>query len=111
MIRNHSRFYVSGNVLYVFGLQNPKDILIRALNHNCNIIRLGYKNSFTPETIEPVNDWNFIFESLTEAKINIELEVTEQYREHIEAWDWCNYNNFTPLYNTPIEPSDIEKIE
>ena len=102
MIRNHSRFYVSGNILYVFGLQNPKDILI---------IRLGYKNSFTPETIEPVNDWNFIFESLTEAKINIELEVTEQYREHIEAWDWCNYNNFTPLYNTPIEPSDIEKIE
>lgn len=104
-------FYVGGNILFVFGLQNPKEILIRALNHKCNIIRLGYKKSFTPETIEPVNDWNFIFESLTEAKINIELEVTEQYREHIEAWDWCNYNNFTPLYNTPIEPSDIEKIQ
>lgn len=104
-------FYVGGDTLYVFGLQNPKDILIRALNHKCNIIRLGYKNSFTPETLEPVNDWNYIFESLTEAKINIELELTEEYREHITTWDWTNYKKFTPLFNTPIELNNLEKIE
>ena len=104
-------FYVGGNVLYVFGLQNPKDILIRALNHKCNIIRLGYKKSFTPETIEPLNDWNYIFESLTEAKVSIELELTEQYEEHIKAWDWFNYKKFTALYNVPLEPADLEKIE
>lgn len=104
-------FYVGGNVLYVFGLQNPKEILIRALNHKCNIVRLGYKKSFTPETIEPLNDWNYIFECLTDAKISIELELTEKYKNHIEKWDWSNYNKFTPLYNPPIEPNNIEKIE
>ena len=36
-------FYVAGNTLFVYGLQNPKEILIRALQHKCNIIRLGYK--------------------------------------------------------------------
>ena len=100
-------FYVGGNVLYVFGLQNPKEILIRALNHKCNIVRLGYKKSFTPETIEPLNDWNYIFECLTDAKISIELELTEKYKNHIEKWDWSNYNKFTPLYNPPIEPNNI----
>mgnify|MGYP001200265378 CR=1 FL=1 len=104
-------FYVGGNTLYVFGLQNPKEILIRALNHKCNIVRLGYKKSFTPETLEPLNDWNYIFESLTDAKISIELELTENFKEHIEVWDWFNYNKFTPLYNAPIDPTDIEKIE
>jgi len=104
-------FYVGDNTLYVFGLQNPKDILIRALNHKCNIVRLGYKKSFTPGTLELINDWNYIFESLTEAKINIELELTEQYREYIKKWDWENYKKFTALYNTPLEPGNIEKIE
>ena len=104
-------FYVGGNTLYVSGLQNPKEILIRALNHKCNIIRLGYKQSFTPETLEPLNDWNYIFESLTDAKISIELELTENFKEHIEAWDWFNYKKFTPLYNDTIQPGNIEKIE
>ena len=104
-------FYVAGNTLFVYGLQNPKEILIRALQNKCNIIRLGYKKSFTPKGLELVNDWNYIFESLTEAKVNIELELTEQYKENIELWDWKNYNKFTPLYNAPIEPTNIKKVK
>lgn len=104
-------FYVGDNTLFVFGKQNPKDILINALHNKCNTIRLGYKKSFTPDTLDTVNDWNYIFESLTEAKVNIELELTEKYKENIEIWDWSNYKNFTPLYNVPIEPGNLKKIK
>jgi len=43
--------------------------------------------------------------------VNIELELTEQYKENIELWDWKNYNKFTPLYNAPIEPTNIKKVK
>ena len=45
--------------LFVIGLQNPKEILARALNNNCPHIYLGANMSFAPETDQDWKDWEY----------------------------------------------------
>jgi len=85
------------DTLFVQGKQNPKEILMRALNHGCEHVYLGFNGSFNPETENPVNDWNFIFEELIKAKIWLSCEIAEKYALHVTNWDWSNYEKFVPV--------------
>ena len=46
--------------LFVIGLQNPKEILARALNNKCPHIYLGANMSFNPESHTEWKDWDFM---------------------------------------------------
>ena len=52
--------------LFVIGLQNPKEILARALNNNCPHIYLGANQSFNPShtsqdpDVQSWRDWDFM---------------------------------------------------
>lgn len=101
-------FFVGDNVLYVEGLQNPKDILIHALNNKCNEICLGYNKSFKPETDNIINDWNYIFEELIKADVKISLICESEYMDHIDKWDWSNYNKFMFKINVATDLKEIK---
>lgn len=94
-------------VLFVEGIQNPNEILQRCLLHTVSRVHLGFKNTFTPALVHPVNDWNFMFEELVKAKVTIDLELTTRYTDNIESWEWTGYKNFNALY----EAQDVNSVE
>lgn len=86
--------------LFVKGTQNPNEILQRCLLHGISRVHLGFENSFKPALVHPVNDWNFMFDALTEAKITIDLELDAYYTNNIKQWDWVGYEKFNAIYES-----------
>jgi len=68
----HSPAY-GQRTLFVIGVQNPKEILARALNNNCPHIYLGANQSFKPDSKEEWEEWTFVINTLLDADIWVRL--------------------------------------
>lgn len=96
--------------LFITGIQSPVEILQRALMHGCVKVCLGFKESFKPTLVHPVNEWNFMFEELIKAEIGIDLFLHKKYTQNIELWDWAEYEKFSAIING-YEPKELREIE
>ena len=96
--------------LFITGIQSPVEILQRALMHGCVKVCLGFKESFNPTIVHPVNEWNFMFEELIKAEIGIDLFLHKKYTQNIELWNWAEYEKFSAIING-YKPKELKEIE
>ncbi len=92
--------------LFVIGVQNPKEILSRALNNECPHIYLGANQSFNPETDQDWNDWNFVIMSLLKENIWVTLDYDVSKHEQILEGGLTYYNTFIPIISVKLPQID-----
>jgi hypothetical protein len=94
--------------LFVVGLQNPKEILARALNNNCPHIYLGANQSFNPthtgqeEQDQSWRDWDFMVMELLKNDIWVTLDYDVKYHETILDYGMTEYDTFIPMISVKL---------
>ena len=86
--------------LFVFGKQNPKEILQRCLDNSIDHVYLGCGNSFQPEEDRKQWEmWDHIIQELIKADIWITLDFDSGYANHDWFHDngWNDYDKFVPM--------------
>ena len=98
----HSPAY-GQKTLFVVGLQNPKEILARALNNNCPHIYLGANQSFNPtytgqeEEDQSWRDWDFMVMELLKNDIWVTLDYDVKHHEGVLESGFTEYDTFIPM--------------
>ena len=89
--------------LFVVGKQNPKEILTRAINHNCPHIYLGANQSFAPDlTQEDSDEWNHIIMTLVREGVWTTLDFDVADAEWVLECGATEYNNFIPMISVKV---------
>lgn len=109
---DYSKFFIGTEVertpaygqrtLFVIGLQNPKEILARALNNNCPHIYLGANMSFAPETDKDWEDWDFMCMELLKNDILTTLDYPVELHEEVLEYGFNEYQNFIPMISVKL---------
>lgn len=98
----HSPAY-GQRTLFVVGKQNPKEILARALNHNCPHIYLGANMSFAPDyTDEDSAEWDHILMTLVREGIWVTLDFDVADIEWVLECGATEYDNFIPMISVKM---------
>ena len=97
----HSPAY-GQRTLFVIGIQNPKEILARALNNNCPHIYLGANQSFNPTTIKEYEDWEFIMLALLKDNIWVTLDYDVKHHENVLEGGMTEYDTFIPMISVKL---------
>ena len=97
----HSPAY-GQKTLFVVGVQNPKEILSRALNNECPHIYLGANQSFNPTTEEDWNEWDHVISLIVDANIWVTLDYDIKYHEDIIEKGWNESNNFISMISVKL---------
>jgi len=97
----HSPAY-GQRTLFVIGVQNPKEILARALNNNCPHIYLGANQSFKPDSKEEWEEWTFVINTLLDADIWVTLDYPIEMHEDVLECGMTEYNTFIPMISVKI---------
>ena len=97
----HSPAY-GQRTLFVIGVQNPKEILARALNNNCPHIYLGANQSFKPDSKEEWKEWTFVINTLLDADIWVTLDYPIEMHEDVLECGMTEYNTFIPMISVKI---------
>jgi len=103
----HSPAY-GQRTLFVVGLQNPKEILARALNNNCPHIYLGANQSFNPSHTskdpddQSWRDWDFMIMELLKNDIWVTLDYDVKYHEIILDYGFIEYSTFIPMISVKL---------
>ena len=105
--------------LFVIGTQPYKEILSRALNHNCPHIYLGANQSFSVDTEQASQEWDFMLNNLIkDTGIWVTLDFDVKYAEWVLESGMTEYDTFIPMvsvklpyinqfnYNTTIKLDD-----
>ena len=88
--------------LFVIGLQNPKEILARALNNNCPHIYLGANMSFNPEGHTEWKDWDFMLMELLKNDIWVTLDYDVKHHENVLEGGMTEYDTFIPMISIKL---------
>lgn len=88
--------------LFVIGLQNPKEILARALNNNCPHIYLGANMSFAPETEQDWKDWEYLATTLLKDNIWVTLDYPVEQHEDVLECGMTEYDTFIPMISVKL---------
>lgn len=88
--------------LFVIGLQNPKEILARALNNNCPHIYLGANMSFAPETEQDWKDWEYLATALLKDDIWVTLDYPVELHEDVLECGMTEYDSFIPMISVRL---------
>ena len=73
--------------LFVIGTQPYKEILSRALNHNCPHIYLGANQSFSVDTEQASQEWDFMLNNLIkDTGIWVTLDFDVKYSKIIMSF-------------------------
>jgi hypothetical protein len=94
--------------LFVIGLQNPKEILARALNNKCAHIYLGANQSFNPShtskdpDVQSWRDWDFMVMELLKNDIWVTLDYDVKYHETILDYGMTEYDTFIPMISVKL---------
>ena len=88
--------------LFVIGLQNPKEILARALNNNCPHIYLGANMSFNPEGNTEWKDWDFMLIELLKSDIWVTLDYDVKHHENVLEGGMTEYDTFIPMISIKL---------
>ena len=88
--------------LFVIGLQNPKEILARALNNNCPHIYLGANMSFAPETEQDWKDWEYLSTTLLKEDIWVTLDYPIELHEYVLECGMTEYDTFIPMISVKL---------
>lgn len=88
--------------LFVIGLQNPKEILARALNNNCPHIYLGANMSFAPKTEQDWKDWEYLSTTLLKEDIWVTLDYPIEMHEDVLECGMTEYNTFIPMISVKL---------
>ena len=97
----HSPAY-GQRTLFVIGLQNPKEILARALNNNCPHIYLGANQSFNPTTNTEYEEWEFIMLALLKDNIWVTLDYDITHHENVLEGGMTEYDTFIPMISVKL---------
>ena len=88
--------------LFVIGLQNPKEILARALNNNCPHIYLGANMSFAPETEQDWKDWEYLATALLKDDIWVTLDYPVELHADVLECGMTEYDTFIPMISVKL---------
>ncbi len=88
--------------LFVIGLQNPKEILARALNNECPHIYLGANMSFAPESEQDWKDWEFLMTELLKNSIWVTLDYPVELHEEVLECGMTEYDTFIPMISVKL---------
>jgi hypothetical protein len=94
--------------LFVVGLQNPKEILARALNNNCPHIYLGANQSFNPSHTskdpddQSWRDWDFLVMELLKNGIWVTLDYDIKYHPIVLDYGFTEYDTFIPMISVKL---------
>ena len=92
--------------LFVIGLQNPKEILARALNNNCPHIYLGANQSFeiTGEhgTDAEQAGWDLMVNLCIGAGYLVTLDFDLEDLEWVQESGYSENNNFIPMISVKV---------
>ncbi len=88
--------------LFVIGLQNPKEILARALNNKCPHIYLGANMSFNPESHTEWKDWDFMLIELLKSDIWVTLDYDVKHHENVLEGGMTEYDTFIPMISIKL---------
>ena len=92
--------------LFVIGLQNPKEILARALNNNCPHIYLGANQSFeiTGEhgTDAEQTAWDLMVNLCIGAGYLVTLDFDLEDLEWVQESGYSENNNFIPMISVKV---------
>jgi hypothetical protein len=88
--------------LFVIGLQNPKEILARALNNNCPHIYLGANMSFNPEGNTEWKDWDFMLIELLKRDILVTFDYDVKHHENVLEGGMTEYDTFIPMISIKL---------
>ena len=88
--------------LFVIGLQNPKEILARALNNNCPHIYLDANMSFAPETEQDWKDWEYLSTTLLKEDIWVTLDYPIELHEDVLECGMTEYDTFIPMISVKL---------
>jgi hypothetical protein len=97
----HSPAY-GQRTLFVIGLQNPKEILARALNNNCPHIYLGANQSYRPTNSKEYSDWDFVLISLLKEDIWVTLDFDVADAEEVLEGGMTEYDTFIPMISVKL---------
>ena len=97
----HSPAY-GQRTLFVIGLQNPKEILARALNNNCPHIYLGANQSYRPTNAKEYQDWDFVLISLLKEDIWVTLDFDVADAEEVLEGGMVEYDTFIPMISVKL---------
>ena len=97
----HSPAY-GQRTLFVVGLQNPKEILARALNNNCPHIYLGANQSYRPTNSKEYSDWDFVLISLLKEDIWVTLDFDVADAEEVLEGGMTEYDTFIPMISVKL---------
>lgn len=97
----HSPAY-GQRTLFVIGVQNPKEILARALNNGCPHIYLGANQSFKPDSEEEWKEWTFVINTLLDADIWVTLDYDINLHEEVLLNNWCKRSTFIPMISVKL---------
>ena len=88
--------------LFVIGLQNPKEILARALNNNCPHIYLGANQSFNPPTDKDWTGWDDMIMNMLDEDIWVTLDFDVTLAERVLESGWTEYSTFIPMISVKL---------
>ena len=88
--------------LFVVGVQNPKEILARALNNNCPHIYLGANQSFAPESDQDWKDWEYLTTSLLKENVWVTLDYPIEMHEDVLECGMTEYHTFIPMISVKL---------
>ena len=98
----HSPAY-GQRTLFVVGLQNPKEILARALKHDCPHIYLGANQTFKVDTDQESEDWFYMLETLVrDTGIWVTLDFDAKYLEWLLDTGMTEYDTFIPMISVKL---------
>ena len=88
--------------LFVIGVQNPKEILARALNNNCPHIYLGANQSFNPPTEKDWQGWDELVTGLVQDGIWVTLDFDVSLVEDVLECGMTEYDTFIPMISVKL---------
>jgi hypothetical protein len=97
----HSPAY-GQRTLFVIGLQNPKEILARALNNNCPHIYLGANMSYDPQDVDEFRDWDYLILELIKSNIWVTLDYDVKHHENVLEGGMTEYDTFIPMISIKL---------
>jgi hypothetical protein len=97
----HSPAY-GQRTLFVIGLQNPKEILARALNNNCPHIYLGANMSYDPQNVDEFRDWDYLILELIKSNIWVTLDYDVKHHENVLEGGMTEYDTFIPMISIKL---------
>lgn len=94
--------------LFVIGKQNPKEILMRALNHKCKHIYLGCGYCFSPETEIEWDEWHHVVNYLLDVEgVWVTVDYNVKYHEGVLEYGWNENERFISMISVPLPNIDL----